>query len=486
MNVAVPNQTAAAPLDGRTTRLDLAVLMLGAFVLYAINVNFVLYGDAALYSDYVVLRKFDEVTVHLGYYLLLFVADKLLGGLGGIPIQESAVWLNVTAGTLSVGVAYLLALKLLGTRRDAVLCAVIFGLSGRVFANSTTSEMYMVQTLFVLSSFYLFTRERVAWSGLLAAVALMVSPLSIFAYLFYPVYDYQRAGKIRWSVYVRLTAWALVLYLPFFIMDGREMLFGIRGLLKINNFLPFNPATLLWHIPLYQFKAFTVLPFLLVPMLFAWRQNRRNLVLALAVCIPHAYLMVKLTGEDYVFILNTDFFVAYCLVIGWRQLEKLKIGRWIGPILLLAHAGIFVLSGTIHSFQPHRGYADEMRRVAKTYLWGRDSILVTDWGRAGALSFYGRPQPTTTILNEPLFRDQMFDIEAQPPEPLTKLNRPEIFLLDPWEPTPLNRYFRSKAEVDQLVQEHSIVAIAARQLHLRCSLIEETEHRLYRCVREQP
>ena len=480
MNTIAQRQTQSDSIEMRKTHLDVVVLMLAAFALYSLNVDFRLYGDAGLYSDYVVLHKFDEITLHFGYYVSLFVTDKLLGGLFGIPIQESAVWLNVVAGTLSVGVAYGLARELLGTRRDALLCAVIFGLSGRVLANATSSEVYMLQTLFVLTSFYLFVRERIVWSGLLSAAALLVSPLSAFAYLFYPVYDYQRAGRIRWNVLLRLAGACLAIYLPFFIVNGHEVLYGIRGLVTIHSVVPFRPLAMLANFPKYQFKAFTVLPLLLVPALYAWRENRRMLALALAVGIPHFYIILKLVGEDHVFILNTDFFFACCLVLGWRQLQNHKFARWIAPALLLAQVGTYVASGVIHSYRPHREYADEMRRVAVTYLLGRDSVLITDWGRAVSLTFYGRPRPTTTILREPLFRNQIFDIEK--PDPIQKLNRSEIYLLDAWQPSPLNRLFRTEESSAEFRRQHSVVSVAERNLHLQCIFIEGTEHRIYRCV----
>jgi hypothetical protein len=466
-----------------TTVLDTAGLMLVAFALYGLNVDYTLFGDNTLYSDYVVLHKFDELTLHFGYFASLFAADRVLHAVFGLPVQASGAWLAAISGALAVGVAYLLARELLGSRRDAVLCAVIFGLSGRVLSNATSAEVYMLQTLFVLSSFYLFVRERLLLSGLFGAMALLVSPLSMFAYLFYPVYDYQRAGRIRWSVLMRLTGAALIIYLPFFIIDGHEVLFGLRGLMGIHKLVPFEPRTMLTNFPLYQFKAFTVLPLLLVPALFNWRDNRRIFVLTLAVAIPHFYIILKLTGEDHVFILNTDFFFACCLVLGWRQLENSSILRWIPPVLLFVHVAIFVAAGVIHSFQPNQGYADEMRRVAKTYLLGRDAVLITDWGRGVTLSFYGRPQPTTTVTRESLFQNQILDIEDEPLAQIEKLNRPEIFLLDGWAPSPLNRLFRSKAALEAFRRQYSTVTIAEHELKLHCELIEEKEYRMYRCVR---
>ena len=468
-----------------TSRLHLVALMLGALVLYTVNVDFAIYGDAAMYSDYVVLRKFDELTLHLGYYVALFGMHAVLGGLFGVPIEQAAVWLNVVAGTLSVGVAYLLAAELFGNRRDALLCSIVFAVSGRVLTNSTTSEIYMLQTLFVLSSFYLFVRERVVLSGIACALALLVSPLSAFAYLFYPVYDYQRAGIIRWSVLLRLAGVGLLIYVPYLVIDGHELLFGLRGLLVIRDIVKDDPLASIKHFPVYQFKAFSVMALLVVPALLAWRANTRLIVLALAVAIPHLYIIFKLTGEDHVFILNTDFFFAACIVTGWRQLERFAAVQWIPPILLAGHLALFIASGTIHRFEPHRDYADGMRQVVAKYLRGRDAIIVTDWSRAVGLTFFGRPTPTTTLLEEPLFKEQIFDIQGAPMPPLSRLDRPEIFLLDSWTTSPLNTFLRSRASLETLRQEHSIVTIADRVLGLQCTLVEETVHPIYKCVRRR-
>jgi hypothetical protein len=340
----------------------------------------------------------------------------------------------------------------------------------------------MLQTLFVLLSFYLFTRDRIVLSGLAGAIGLLVSPLSIFAYLFYPVYDYLRAGRIRWRLLLRLTGAALTIYLPFLVVDGHEVLWGARGLLVINGIKPLDPRAMLANFPVYQFKAFTLLPLLLIPALLKWRENRHIFMIALAVAIPHIYLISKLTTEDHVFILNTDFFFACCLVVGWREMRRFKIARWIPPVLLAAHVAIFLASGVIHSFDSHRDYADELRRVVRTYLTGRDSVMVTDWGRAVALTFYGRPRPVTTVLRDDLFQKQLFDIEL--PDPVSKLSRRQIFLLDAWAPSPLKRFFQSKGSLDAFRSQYSTVFVAERTLGLRCALLESSAaFDIYQCSR---
>ena len=151
MTAALMLQMPMDPPGANTSRLHITALMLSALVLYTVNVDFVIHGDAAVLSDYVLLRKFDELTLHLGYYVALFGMHTLLGGMFGVPIEQAAVWPNVVGGTLSVEVAYALAVKLFGNRRDALLCGVVFAVSGRALANSTPSEIHMLQTLLVIS-----------------------------------------------------------------------------------------------------------------------------------------------------------------------------------------------------------------------------------------------------------------------------------------------------------------------------------------------
>lgn len=463
-------------------RLDLFVVVVAGLVLFGLNVEFPLSGDAAIYADYVLQAKLDELTLHIGYYALLLAADRTFGALLGIPIQETSVWLNVVAGALTLAVAYLLALRFLGTRRDALVCVVVLALNGRMLANATTSEIYMTQTLLVLSSFWFFVRERFIGAGVLAGLAMLISPLSAFAYLFYPVYDYQRAGRIRWGVLLRLAGGGLAVYLPYLVLYGKEMLWGQRGLLVVNRIVRFDPMATLLGFPLFQFKTYTTLLLLLIPALFAVRTHLRFLALTLAVAIPHIYIILKLTSEDNVFILNTDFFFACWLVIGWGVLAKSAVGKWIAPLPLAGHLALLLVSGSIFRFEPGRGYAAEMRDIAQTYLHGRDAVLITDWTTSMSLTFYGRPMITNILEKEPLNR-QIYDLEKQlsPPSPPTAS---EIFLLDPWKPGPLNRLLRSEASLQAQHLTNAVVSRAERRLGLKCTLIQEGTNRLYRCVKQ--
>ncbi|MDQ6611442.1 MAG: glycosyltransferase family 39 protein, partial [Gemmatimonadota bacterium] len=398
-----------------------------------------------------------------------------------VPLQETMVWVNVVCGAMAMGVSYLLALELFGSRRLALITTAILALSGRVMNNATSSEIYMSQTLFVLLAFYLFVRARTIGAGVAAGCALLISPLSAFAYLFFPVYDFQRAGRIRWATLAMLTAAAAVVYVPYLVVYGHELFYGIRGLLVINDVVKPDPMTALANIPKYQFKQYTFLLLLLPATLIAAPKHARFLVLAAAVAIPHLYIIFKLTGEDNVFILNTDFFFAATLALGWIELANGTITRWVGPALLAMHVAVLLVSGYLFSFQAHRQYDHELRDVATAYLVNHNAIMITDWGTAVALVYFGRPKANSTILTEPLFQ-QIYDVEAPPDRNPDLGTARDLYLLDRWKPSPLSQFFRTKQSIREQYQLHSVKLIAERTLHVSCTLMVEATNKLYRCT----
>jgi hypothetical protein len=459
---------------------DFGAIVLAGLLLYGLNVDFILGGDAAMYADYVLQAKFDELSLHIGYYAVVFAADRTIGHLLGIPIQELMVWINVVAGAFTLGIAYLLARHFLAARRDALLCVVVLAVSGRVLTNATTSEIYMLQTCATLLSFLLFVRERQASAGIAAGVAMLVSPLSVFAFLFFPVVDYQRSGTIRWRVLGRFGVWSLAVYLPYLTVLWRELLWGHRGLLNVNGAVPVDLPAMLGHFALFQAKQYTALLVLLIPAAAAVRRHARFLALSLAVALPHLYVISKLTGEDNVFILTTDFFFACWLVIGWRQLERSALGRRVAAVPLVAHVALLVAAGALFSVDPHREYASEMRRIARRYVLDRNAVVLSDWSRGMVLTFYGRPAVVSTIERDRLY-SQMTGIPAAARRGGRSLEGRTIYLLDGWEPGPLRRLFSTRAGLDSAAQRHAFLAEARRALDLDCSLVHEATVRLYRC-----
>lgn len=462
-------------------RRDVIVLMLGALLLYTLNVDFWIFGDSGMYADYAMRRDFSEVSLHFGYYLMVIGFQAVGAAVFGIPIQETMGWMAVLFGTLTIGVVYLLATELLGNRAVAILTTLIFGLSGRVITNATSSEVYMSQTFFVLASFLFFVRGRTIWTAAMATASLLISPLSAFAFLFFPVYDYQQHGRIRWKELSTLAAIAFAMYLPYLITHGYDLLWGPRGLLVINVVAKTDPLSGLRNFPKYQFKQFTAMLLLLIPAIVAFKKNPRFLWLSLAVAIPHIYIIIKLVGEDNVFILNTDFFFAAALALGWMELASHRVLRWLGPATFAAHVGLYLASRALFAFEYHRDYDVEMRDIAKQYLHGQQSSLITDWGTAIALTFYGREKPVSAVMYDSLFA-RIYNTEDEPQIDPNVLNVPKLYLIDRWKPMPLNRLLSSQASIEKQFALHSTRQIAERRLNISCRLLQEKTNKLYECT----
>lgn len=451
-------------------------------MLFALNEDFSISGDSALYCDYARNAKFDEITVHYGYYRVLWAVDRTIGAWLHVPTHEMVAHLNVVFGALTLPVVLALAWLLLRDSRYAGLALAMFALCGRVVMNATSGEIYMLQTLVVLSSFLLFARGRIDLAAVVAGLALYVSPLSVFAYFFFPAYDWIRHGRLRVAAMLRLAAIALVVYTPLLIVHGHEMLFGIRGLLAIPQTVPMLPAVMLASFPLFQFKEYTVLVLLALPLLWAWRRERALLVVTAAVFVPHLYVISKLTSEDNVFILNTDFFFCCCLAAGARVLAGNRLTRLVPALLLLAHVGLMTATGTFFSFENNRGEAGELGGIARRYLDGKDAALITDWSHTVSVAYFGRPALRGPVTSDPLYA-QMFDATTRNPSPAPPTAR-DLYVLETWSPSGIAKLLKSPAAIERARQQNSRRAWAKRKFGFECpELVQRGEFELYHCRR---
>jgi hypothetical protein len=395
--------------------------------------------------------------------------------------------LNVLFGALTLPVALALAWHFLRDSRYALFAVVLFAVCGRVVSNATSGEIYMLQTLVVLSSFLIFVRGRINLAAIVAGLALYVSPLSVFAYFFFPAYDWIREGRLRVAVMLRLGAFALLVYTPFLIVHGYEMLFGVRGLLTIPHNIPTLPVDVLTNFPLFQFKTYTVLVLLALPLVWAWRRERALLIVTAAVFIPHLYVISKLTTEDNVFILNTDLFFCCCLAAGARVLaaNRLRLIRLVPAALLVVHLGLMTASRTFFSFENHRGEAGEEGGIARRYLEGQDADLITDWSHAVTITYYGRPMLRGTVTHDPLYA-QMVDATTRQPTSRTPTAH-DLYVLETWSPGELAKLLKSGAAIARARQQHSYRAWAKQRFGFECPELIQTgkyeEFELYRCQR---
>lgn len=505
-NISLASTSLTQPISlDRQFWIDLCLVTLVGIVVYGSNVDYLMRGDAATYADFALNAKFDDITLHTGYYVLVFVLDRVIGHPLGIPVHEMMVYLNVVAGALTLAVAYPLSRQLLGTRQAALVSVLILLLCGRMVMNATSSEIYMPQTFLVLLSFLFFAREHTWAAAITGGVALYISPLSAFAYLFYPVFDYQRHGRVRFDVLIKFAVIGFAVYLPFLMVNGNELFWGRRGLLRINEFESAKPIAALVNFPRFQFKHYTVLLLFLLPALLVVRQHLSLLALSAAVFVPHLYILLRLAGEDNVFILTTDFFFACWLALGWQALQRYPYGKFVSIGVLLAYVGTIVAGSVLFSFRDNKEYAGEMAGIARDYLHGRNSVMITDWDVAISLTYFGREHVQGAVEQDPLFgrmfnlgkakrsatelgltpsaqlHRMLIDLDGLRETERDRSREPEIFLLDPWEPSDINRLFSSEEKLERLRFDRSLRSQAERVLDLSCTLVYQYRHALYRC-----
>lgn len=472
------------PIDGRAGR-DMLALAALAFAVYWTGLDFLLRGDAALYSDFVANARFNDISLHIGYYALGFVLDRSLGALLDIPIHEMWVYVNLACGALAMPVVYLLARQLLAGRGNAVACTLIFMFCGRVVMNATTSEVYMAQTLMVLLSFLLYIRQHTWRAAIVGGLALYLSPLSAFAYLFFPMFDYLRSGTIRWRHLATFAAAGIAVYTPYLALLGDELLWGRRGLLAVNELARVRADAAIVNIPKFQLKHYTALLLLAIPAVLAWRRHTPLWLLTAAVALPHLYIVVKLVDEENVFLLNTDFFFALLLTTGWMwlaaALPRWRVGHWAAGAALAAHVGALAAFGQLFDFERHSAYASEMRQIARTRLQDPKAIAIVDWDVSVVLTYFGRPTVAGLVEQDPMYA-RMLDFTKANQRKRSLDGASAIYVVDAWEPSEFSRLLLSPAGLTALREEWSTRRRAERHFGLRCTPIGDYTHPLYGCT----
>ncbi len=468
-----------------TPRMDLGIIAVTVVVgtlLFAGNVDLRPSGDMAMYVNYAILPKFDDLTLHIAYYWLLYGLNHTLVPWTGAPLHEVAVYANVLFGAISLAIGYTLALRLLGSRRDAIVTLIITTLSGRVIANASSGEVYMMQTAFVLGSMLLFVHARAFWAGVAAGVAMLVSPLSAFAYLFFPAWILANGRPIRWGQMGWLVVGGSLVYLPYLVVYLQELLYGRRGLLVVSASTPIQLSMLATNFINYQIKHYSVLLFLALPALYELYRERRIALLAASVAIPHLYIIVKLTHEDNTFLLNVDFFIACVLAMGVRGLLRFRFGAWMAAPLFAGHAALLILSGVLFSGRHYDNYGEELRDIARTHLVGKNAVLLTDWNLSMTTTLFGRDSAQSLVEEDPLF-SQMYDLTSPGGTGVPSLQGQELLLLETWEPGFYTRLLRSPSEIDVLRRDNAMKERAEARLGVRCGEIGRATLTLFRCER---
>jgi len=99
---------------------------------------------------------------------------------------QNSIWpaglLSSVAGALSVGLSFLIWIRLGVARERALIASVLYGLTPAIWHNTLIGEVYSLQYLFVFLFLYFFFHHKSGLSAFSFALANLVSPISGFAF----------------------------------------------------------------------------------------------------------------------------------------------------------------------------------------------------------------------------------------------------------------------------------------------------------------
>ncbi|GAB4345876.1 MAG: hypothetical protein Kow0099_26580 [Candidatus Abyssubacteria bacterium] len=450
-------------------------LFIASFILFFLNMDFRVVGDSLVYANIVMNRNFDYLTVHIGYYLIVYALHAPLSLIHPVPLDEFLVYLNVLFGALGIVVSFWLANKFLNSYGLSAYCAIILMFSGEYFLNSTSAEIYISQTFFVLLSFYLFMEVRPALSGICAVIALLISPLSVFSYAFFPLIFFVK--KYEKKVLLIFSVIGVVLYGGFLLFIYQELLWGARGMLKNAAVDLFSPVEGLIGFAKHMVKDFG----LVIPLFFAGclyiRKKRELLGVMAVIFVPNFYLICQgLTGEGQT--LPIDFFLCLLAALG---ILYMKSGRRLqyAPGLLVI---LFVLSSLyLHDMLSLRSgteYKKELRHLHESLIKDKQAVVITSWWDSIAYKYYNRQRddyPLERYEREdyPLEIDEIdeacFNQEHLKPNETERFDKYEkIYVLESYYPSRAAKLFLSHEKLMQKHEQYSLKAKVEKMLNVTC------------------
>ena len=444
-----------------------------ALIFYFTKLNFAVSGDSILYGDLAKGLNTTFLTLHIGYYVFIHLIYLSTSALVDSTIFELMVWVNAVLASIFLYVFHSFAKELTKSDVVAASATLILAVSGKFFLNATEAETYMLQTLCLLTALWLAWKEYPVSSGIFAAASALVSPLSFFTA---PAFIYIAASR-RFSAatMIKFLAAALVLYTPVFLYIYDELLWGSRGLIKIDAAVGSDYRGLLGF-PKYLVKHYFLLcPFIAAGFLLSFKLNRNVFYLSLCTILPNLYITLKIAGEDQAQILIVDIFFAVFAAIGLIEMlrylrsksENVSLNA-IGylSIFALFCCSTFVVTGTVTANS--RNYRPDLVRLHNDVIKDReDSVLLTSWRDKIAYEYFnGLSTGTDYGIEVPV---AVFDLNALTAESIEALNKSgSVFVLESYQPSRITALLASEDQLQRLYRENSYKSRAEELLGRTC------------------
>lgn len=256
----------------------------GVFAFLAPNI--LATGDAVVYEKQILSLDFSYTTIHLGYFIL---AAPFLYVFKSSPDYVLNL-ANCFFGSLSVVVVYLIASTVFRKQFIGIASGLLLFTNYLFVLNSIYAEVYISQSFLLLLTFYLLLCRRVIVAGLIYALAVLVTPSSLF---FAPLYLLISPNK-RTLVYFVGTAFSVVAVI--LAPNLNDYLYGGRGLLRATDTQVVIHNAFLKELYEVYFGLFAIVPFVFTGFFLILREKRlRIFILALSA----SWCMVFIFGERF-------------------------------------------------------------------------------------------------------------------------------------------------------------------------------------------
>ena len=441
--------TPRPPRAGAPSRTPVAAVALASAAALALFLCFrarAIVGDAAVYAGTIADARFFVRSIHFGYYVVGWIAQRLLSP-WNVPLDQGVILLNAALTPAAVFLAWRFTRALGEPRRVAAAAALVLLFSGNVLAQGTNAEIYSLELVCVLASWTLFLRRRVVAAGLVFGYALLVTPLAACA-----------AGLFLWEAWRtrRPRAAALTLGIAAAVLGvllafcWREYFFGTRGLFAIGPKRSFGFDTLAYNAVALVKNFHWALPFAGVGVVTLARARDARLGLLAVTMLFHLPVLLGMR-EDGVFLLSA--YPVFVLAMVWGAFAVADALPTPGRRLLLGGlAAVYVATGAwVWLEAPTAVWREELIALARGARQG--TAVVASWPYKVALEYYGRGAPAGArpelLESERLSAGQLRRALAQ---------HPRVYLVEKFYPT---RSVRSLFPAERLEQRRGAMSLLA-------------------------
>jgi len=455
-------------LNNRSTAYPI-ILGIVSFLFFLLYREHYCVGDSLIYADNILRLRFNDISLHVGYYILGYIFHLFLKPLT-LNIDQTMILMSCFFGSVGIIYAYLLISNLLKNSRITICSTFLLFFSGAYLTYSIGAEVYIIQTVFMLASMYHFLRRHSLAAGALFAIAVLVTPLSIFGAGFFVYFFFKR--RCRFREFVFFTVAFGIVFLPIFIPFHEEFLWGRRGLLKIGMASSYiHSGQALKNLVLTfakSFHAFAII--LIVGYIYMFSKYREAFWAFTILSACHLYLLFKAQGSDALesFLLPLFFTYSAMITVGLKcileQVFKKESVRTLGTISLVivfSIISILIRLGPEKIINPRitpdSSFQKDMRAFDRKMT--SQDILITAFSEGVAFTYYTRKDPSEE-LEATKGNTRWVDIDLLPPQSLRDLfdSRKHIYALESYSPGPGAQLLFSKEKLEERFENYSVKA----------------------------